>query len=98
MSNSHSTSETETAGNAVFAKNNINRQHKAYKILIFGDERERTLALTRLIAMPSVLVVINTSEETAVKNTSILRKSNSVKKAIGTSRYERSPIKRKTIN
>ncbi len=67
MSNSPSTLETETDGNVADAENNMHRQHRAYKILIFGDERERTLALTQIIAMPSVLVAINIGAEMVEK-------------------------------
>lgn len=42
MLNSHSTSETGTAGNAASAKSNTIRRHRVYRIAIFGDEAENT--------------------------------------------------------
>lgn len=58
---------------------NINRQPKVYKILIFGDEQERTHVLTQIIAMPCVSAVINTGEETDGKTILRSKRSNSAK-------------------
>lgn len=80
--NSPNTSAQETTGNVLDAEKYSFPQHKAYKILIFGDEAERTRALTQIIAIPCVSVVINTGEEMDGKIISNLRKSNSEKVVI----------------
>jgi len=92
------TSEQETVGDVSSAKSNFGRQQKAYKILIFGDERERTHALTQIIAMPCVSVAINILEETEEKNISLSRRSNSER--TGTRNSNSAPLhtEKKTTN
>lgn len=98
MSNSHSTSEQGTAGDASTVKKNLHRQHRVYRIAIFGDEQERTHVLTQIIAMPCVSVAISSWEGMDGKSTLPLRKSNSAKKATKTSKSVRLRTRKKTIN
>ena len=95
MLNSQSTLEQETAGDVADVEPNINRQHKVYKILIFGDEAERTRALTQIIATPCVSVVINIGEVMDVKSTLPLKLDNSETVIIRSSKSEPSSIERR---
>lgn len=95
--NSQNISATETAGNASDAINSMNRQHRAYRIVIFGDEQERIHALTQIIAIRFVSLAINTGEEMGGKSTLNLRKNNSAKKATKNSKSVRSLTGKKTI-
>src|SRR5947199_341433 len=98
MQNSHSTSVPAITGDVYNATKRMFRQHKAYRILIFGDEAERTRALTLITAMPSVLVVINTGEEMEEKTTSSSRKNSSVKPATETLSSAPSSTARRTTS
>ena len=80
--NSQNISETEITGLAKPAISDTDREHRAYRILIFGDEAERTRALTQIIAIPCVSIAINIGEVMGGKNTLRSKKSNLAKKVI----------------
>jgi hypothetical protein len=91
-------SEIETIGSVSDVNETIGREHRVYRIAIFGDEAARIHALTQIIAMPCVSVVINTGEAMDGKITLSSRKSSSAKKVIKSSKSARSRIKSETIN
>ena len=96
---SPSLSVQETTGRAKDVKDDMSRQHKLYTVAIFGDEGERTLALTKIMLTHCVTAVINYGDMETVEKTILRLKRNSLaKQGIKTFKFVHLPTEKKTTN